>query len=241
MFKWRHLLLGVVITVLLVGIWREHGSAQDNDDGAEDRLELLSIDDTSPVFLQALAPDDKPITANFAPRLEIAFDGELKKPVVYAAIENTGWSLGALGLISNRLDPDEVYVALELWERLGNLVLRDDGQGMIFPLEYVNDLDGNEWSGFQLDVVLDESRGFRIYRVTEKDGLFVRGQIIQWDGRRANSERASYVVVPEPVFADLLLDFHIVALPAPILTPTLPPTPVIEEELTPTPISTPNP
>jgi hypothetical protein len=235
MIKQRYLLPSLVITVLLAGGWWERVRAQDGENGAENTLVLFSVDDERPVLFQALAPGDEPVTADFAPRLELSLDGELERPVIYVAVENTGWSLGAVGLTGDWLDPDETYVALELWERMGNLVLRDDGQGMMFPLVYVEDLDGDESPGFRLDVVIDQKRAFRIYRVVEEDGLYVRGQVIQWDGRLPDVERASYVVAPEPVTGDLLLDFHIIALPRPVLTPTPLSTPEIAREPTVTP------
>jgi hypothetical protein len=241
MIKRRIVFLSLVVAVLLAGVWWERVRAQDSEDGAEDTLVLFSVDGERPVLFQALAPGDEPVTADFAPRLELSLDSEQEQPVIYVAVENTGWSLGAVGLTGDRLDPDETYVALELWERMGNLVLRDDGQGMMFPLVYVEDLDGDEAPGFRLDVVIDQGRVFRVYRVTAEDGLFVRGQVIEWDGQIPNAERASYIVAPEPVSGDLLLDFHIIALPKPVLTPTPSPTAEITGEPTLTPPLTPGP
>jgi hypothetical protein len=214
-------------------------TAQDggNSGAANDHtLVLLSVDEAYPALFQALAPGDDPVSTNFDARLDVLLDDDQPQPVIYVAIENTGWSVGAVGLIGGNLDPDETYVALELWERMGKLVLRDDGQGMIFPLEYVDDLDGKGTPGFRLDVIIDQGRSFQIYRVVEDDGLFVWGRTPRLDGTVLNSELTSHVVAPVPVFGDLLLDFHIIALPEPRATRTPSPTPESADTLlTPTP------
>ena len=99
----------------------------DNSGTASDdhTLVLLSVDETRPALFQALAPGDDPVTTNFETRLDIPLDGEQMQnveaqSVIYVAIENTGWSVGAVGLIGGELDPDETYIALELWERMEN-------------------------------------------------------------------------------------------------------------------------
>jgi hypothetical protein len=232
MAKRRFRILGLVMILLPVGAWWGSVAAQDGDGaGAENTLTLVSVDEERPVLFQALAPGDEPVTANFTLRLDLSLDSDYDQNVIYVAVKNTGWSLGAVGLIGEMLDPDESYVALELWERMGNLVLRDDGQGMIFPLEYVEDLDGSGTPGFRLDAVIDQGRVFRVYRVVEGDGLYVWGRVVRLKGALPDSALASYVVAPEPVFGDLLLDFHIIALPPrPTRTPTFTPTPEISGE-----------
>ena len=119
-------------------------------------------------------------------------------------------------------------------------MLRDDGQGMIFPLEYVDDLDGDPdgdaTPGFRLDVVIDQGRTFRIYRVVEEGGLFIWGRTLRLDGQVPNSELVSHVVAPGPVFGDVLFDFHIIALPEPL--PTRTPAPTLETTVAP-PVPTP--
>jgi hypothetical protein len=229
-----------ITVVLLASALGGRVAAQDGGDSgaANDRtLVLLSVDDTRPALFQALAPGDDPVATNFETRLDVPLDGDQTQNVIYVAIENRGWSVGAVGLIGGELDPDETYIALELWERMGKLVLRDDGQGMIFPLEYVDDLDGNETPGFRLDIVIDQGRTFRIYRGVEDDGLFIWGRTLRLEGQVPDSELASHLVAPEPVFGDVLFDFHIIALPKPLPTRTPPPTPETAAEpltLTPT-------
>ncbi len=237
MMTWRSTMIAIIL-VLLGAVLGERVTAQDDGDSgaaSDNGLVLLSVDEAHPAFFQALAPGDDPVTTNFATRLDVPLEDDQTQNVIYVAIENTGWSEGAVGLIGGELDLDETYVALELWERMGKLVLRDDGQGMIFPLEYVEDLDGSGTPGFRLDVVIDQGRIFRIYRVVEGDGLSIWGRTVRLEGRVPESELASDVVAPEPVFGDLLLDFHIMALPQPLPTRTPSPTPVI----TPTPTTTP--
>jgi hypothetical protein len=212
-------------------------TAQDGGDSgmtSDHTLVLLSVDEARPALFQALAPGDDPVSTNFDTRLDVPLDDDQPQPVIYVAIENTGWSVGAIGLIGGELDPDETYIALELWKRMGKLVLRDDGQGMIFPLEYVDDLDVSGTPGFRLDVLIDQGRSLQIYRVVDGDGLFIWGRTLRLEGTTADSELTSDVVAPEPVFGDLLLDFHIIALPTPRPTP-LPTPEAIEEPLTPTP------
>ncbi len=74
---------------------------------------------------------------------------------------------------------------------MGNLVLRDDGHAMIFPLVYVEDLDGNETPGFRLDVVIDQGLIFRIYHVVDDGGLSVWGRTVRLEGRVPESELVS--------------------------------------------------
>jgi hypothetical protein len=213
-------IVGWALGILLAGVCWGIAGAQDGSSSGEDVLVLLRVDEERPVLFQALAPGDDPVQGNFAPRLEVTLAGEPETSVIYIAIDNRGWSVGAVGLIGAALDPDEEYIALELWERMGNLVVRDDGHGNMFPLVYTDDLDGDETPGFRLDVVIDQGRMFRIYRVVETAGLSIWGQTADWVGGLADTSRASYRVAPQPVFGDLLLDFHIVALPRRLPTPT---------------------
>jgi hypothetical protein len=213
-------IVGWALGILLAGAWWGMAGAQDGGSSGEDMLVLRRVDEERPVLFQALAPGDDPIPGNFEPRLEVPLADEPETPVIYIAIDNRGWSVGAVGLIGAALDPDEEYIALELWERMGNLVVRDDGHGNMFPLVYMDDLDGDETSGFRLDVTIDQGRMFRVYRVVETGGLSIWGQTAVWDGALADTSRVSYRVTPQPVFGDLLLDFHIVALPRRLPTPT---------------------
>jgi hypothetical protein len=232
-----------ITLVLVASVLGGRVTAQDGGaSGAADdhTLVLLSVDETRPALFQALAPGDDPVPTNFEARLDVPLDDEQTQSVIYVAIQNTGWSVGAVGLIGGELNPDGTYIALELWERMGKLVLRDDGQGMIFPLEYVDDLgggpDGEETPGFRLDVVIDQGRTFRIYRVLEEGGLFIWGRTLRLDGQVPDSELVSHVVAPGPVFGDVLFDFHIIALPEPL--PTRTPAPTLETTAAP-PVPTP--
>jgi hypothetical protein len=218
--RWFWVLIGLLLAVIVsAGI----AGAQDGDDEEDQPLVLLSVDAERPVLFQALEPGADPITANFTPRLEIPLDEEHDQPFIYTALENTGWSAGAIGLIADVFDPEGAYVALELWERMGKRVLRDDGSGLMFPLVYSDDLDGEDTPGFRVDLVVDQGRVFRIHRVlddTESSGLPLRGQILGLNGIYVQTERTSLRVDPTPVLGDLLLDTHIIALPRQLVTPT---------------------
>ena len=236
MRTWRSTTLAIIV-VLCTAVGGRVAAQEDGDSGptSDHTLVLLSVDEARPALFQALAPGDSPVTSNFDTRLDVPLDGDQPQNVIYIAIENTGWSVGEIGLIGGGLDPNETYLALELWERMGKLVLRDDGQGMIFPLEYVDDLDGSGTPGFRLDVVIDQGRTLQIYRVVEDDGLFTWGRTLRLEGLVPDSELASDVVAPEPVFGDLLLDFHIIALPPrPTRTPSPTPEFITTPALTPT-------
>jgi hypothetical protein len=228
----KRLIIGAVVVIGLSGAVWGMVRAQEGDEDPAHVLTLLSVDAGRPALFQLLAPGDDPVTEHFTPRLDVPLDLDQPPAVIYVAVENTGWSRGAVGLIDeDMLDPDATYVALEVWERLGRLVLRDDGQGVSFPLVYLEDLDGDETPGFRFDAVIDQKRLFRIYRVVESGGLAIWGQTAAWDNDRLITGRASYTIASEPVFGDLLLDFHIIALPEPAATPTPTPTP---EPVTPT-------
>jgi len=218
--RWIRVLIGLLLAVIVTG---GIAAAQDGGDEENQPLVLLSVDGERPVLFQALEPGADPLTAAFTPRLEIPLDEEHDQPLIYTALENTGWSAGAIGLIADVFDPEAEYVTLELWERMGKRVIRDDGRGLMFPLVYTDDLDGDETPGFRLDMVTDQGRIFRIYRVveqTESGGLPVRGQTVRLAGIHILTERTSVHVDPVPVLGDLLLDTHIIALPRQLVTPT---------------------
>ncbi len=218
--RWNRVLIGLLLAVSISG---GIAGAQDGDDEENPPLVLLSVDAERPVLFQALEPGADPVTASFTPRLEIPLDGEPDQPMIYAALENTGWSAGAIGLIADVFDPEAEYVALELWERMGKRVVRDDGRGLMFPLVFTDDLDGDETPGFRLDVVIDQGRVFRIYRAlddADSGGLPVRVQTVRLDGIHVLAERISLHIDPAPVLGDLLLDTHIIALPRQLVTPT---------------------
>jgi hypothetical protein len=215
-----------ICALLLVIILAVTGAVRAQDGDEADSLTLFGYDAARPVLFQPLAPDEAPQTANFMTRLEVAPD-EMDETIVYVAVENTGWSEGAVGLISPRLSPDETYVALEVWERVGAITLRDDGSGLAFPVEYVEDLDGDDAPGFRFDALIAQMVMFRIYRVTDENGALVLARTPTRDGVLVDLERVSYTIDPEPVFGDLILDFHIIALPEPVPTPEATVTPEV--------------
>ena len=215
---------------VLTGITGIAIHAQDDDD-ANSRLILFNYDSERPTLFQSLAQDDAPDPFAFVSRLTVLSGDDLANAElpesIYIAIENTAWSEGAIGLSGAALARPDDYVALEVWVRMGNMVLRDDGQGLMFPLEYVSDLtrDQNDEAvpGFRLDVLIMQHRTFRLYRVDEDGGLPVWGKIHVREGLFVDAPFVSFQVDPTPVLGDLLLDLHIIALPEPS-TPE--PTPV---------------
>jgi hypothetical protein len=216
--RWIRVLIGLLLVVIISG---GIAGAQDGD-GENPALLLISVDAERPVLFQVVEPGADPVTADFTPRLEIPLDEEHEQALIFTALENTGWSTGAIGLVAEVFDPEADYVVLELWERIGKLTVRDDGHGLVFPLIYSDDLDGDDTPGFRLDLATDQGRIFCIYRVIDSadGGLLVRGQTAHVNGVHVETERVSLLIDPAPVLGDLLLDAHIIALPRPILTPT---------------------
>jgi hypothetical protein len=227
------------------GIDRAHESALSSaqtgaqPDDAEPLLVLFNYDPEHPALFQALALDAAPDPRAFAPRLELLPDAEAPQSdlpeTIYIAIENTAWSEGAVGLTGSELSREAEYVMVEVWLRMGHLVLRDDGQGLFFSLTYERDLgetqDSEDVPGFRLDVLIMQQRMFRLYRVVEEEGLSVWGTTHVRDGNLVDSQLISTQIDPMPVFGDLVFDFHIVGLlaptPTPEVTPTLLPEPAV--------------
>lgn len=244
-----------IVWYVVVGLLLVPGAlavnAQDDAAADEPYLTVFNTDSTQPVLFQPLGWGAEPDARAFTPRLTL--DDSLPD-TIYLALENTGWSNGAIGLLGTSLSPDADYVLLEIWERLGNRVLRDDGQGMMFPLVYVEDLSAGAADepvpGFQLDLLTDKHRLFQLYQVVDGEGRSIWGNHYVRDGLYVQPQLVSYVVDPDPVWGDLVLDVHIIALPdvtpdvtPPTPTPTITPAPTATPTATPTltPTTTPTP
>ncbi len=101
MMTWRSTMIAIILVLLGAALGERVTAQDDGDSGAasDNGLVLLSVDEARPAFFQALAPGDDPVTTNFATRLEVPLDDDQTQNVIYVAIENTGWSEGAVGLI----------------------------------------------------------------------------------------------------------------------------------------------
>ena len=229
--------LGVAILVL-TGVFSaglDAGHAQDRPD---DTLVICGCDPAHPVLFQPLVPDSAPDPAAFVSTLELPLLTSQTPSVLYVAIENRGWSEGAIGLIGSGLSADDTYIALEVRSnRAGGYTLRQDGRGLGFPLRYVADLDGKGSPGFQLDVLVGQMAAFRIYRVVETGGVSLRATTNVRQGQIVTPQRATYEVNPDAVLGGLTFEFHIAALPRlqPAALPTSTPSAATPASASPTP------
>lgn len=209
------LLLGAI---LLLGAADQFARAQDggadDDDAADDTLVLLSADPAIPTLFQPLALDDLPDPDGLAWRVTLTAEDQIDTPLIYVAVANTGWSAGAVGVISDLLDSNGAYVAAEVRDRgMAGYVVREDGQGLVSDLVYEPDLDADGAPGFRFDVMIGQPRTFRIFRVVEEDGLLLLGKTSTLTEAGRVQERRQIQIDPEPVFGDVLFEFHIRALP----------------------------
>jgi hypothetical protein len=210
------LLLGAI---LLLGAADQLARAQDggDDDGdtaADDTLLLFGVDPASPTLLQPLASGDLPDPDAFTRRVTLTAEDQIDTPLIYVAIANAGWSAGALGLISHLLEANEAYILAEVRDRgMAGYTVREDGQGLVFDLVYEPDLDTDGAPGFRFDVLIGQPRTFRVFRVEEEGGLLLlaRTSVLTETGRV--QDRRQVHIDPEPVFGDLLFEFHIESLP----------------------------
>jgi hypothetical protein len=195
------LLVGLQLAVVLVTV-----TAQEDD---APLLTLTSPDPAHPVQFQVIAPGETPTTAGFTSRLDIPADADPDTHIIYVTIQNTGWSEGVIGLISERLSPDDRYVALEV-DADGAPI---DG-GLVFELTYDADLEG-----FVLPVLIAQVRALAVFRVVDDGGMAFAGQTNVRNGDLVVQNVFETVVDPEPVFAPFVLECHIVARPIPPAEP----------------------
>ncbi len=178
-------------------------------------LALISPDVAHPVQFQLIALGEVPASAGFTSTLELAAisdtdpEPESAAHIVYVAIENTGWSQGVIGLISDTLDPEAAYVALEVDAEGAPLA-----GGLAFELAYDEQLEG-----FTLPVLIDRVRTFGVFRV-DVEGEPFTGQTNRRTAGRVMPEAVEYAIDPEPVFAPFVLECHIVARAIPTPAPT---------------------
>ncbi len=223
MRRWlRNLVIAVLAALLLAGGVGAMVRAQDGDDPAaeeDDDLLLFSADPAFPVLFQALAPGDVAESSRFQAQITLGAEDRAETPLVYVALENTGWSQGAIGVISDRLDANADYVALEVRDRgMAGYAVREDGQGLVVSLAYDPEIGPDGEPSFRFDMVIGAMRAFRIFRVADEGlTLFAQQNTLVNDARV--QERTIVTVDPEPVFGDLVLEVHIEARPAPDNTP----------------------
>ncbi len=188
------LLIGAALLIALPGAFAQ--------DDAEPPITLTLV--STDALFQALEPGAQPLNADFVRRLDYSTDTD--QSVIYVAIQNTGWSAGTVGLISEALDAEAQYVALEV-DKDGSP--RTDG--LAFALVYDAELD--EAGGFVLPVLIAQGQALAIFRVIEDGGLAVAGITnVREDGTVVQSAFEA-TVDAEPVFGALVLELHIVALP----------------------------
>lgn len=181
------------------------------DEPAPDALTLRSVDADFPVWFQALEPDEAAQAAALRPQITLSAGDRSATPLVYVAVENTGWSEGTVGLFSDLLDSSAEYVALEVRDRgMPGYAVREDGQGVVVPLTYDADLGPDGEAGFRLHLVIGAIHSFRVFRVAD-DGLMVFAQQSSFEGGAHVRERTLVTVDPAPVFGDLVLETHIEA------------------------------
>lgn len=208
------LLLGAIF---LIGAADQLARAQDggdDDDAAEDTLLLFGADSAIPTLLQPLPLGDLPDPDAFARRVTLTAEDQIDTPLIYVAIDNTGWSAGAVGVISDLLEANGAYIAAEVRDRgMAGYTVREDGQGLVFDLVYEPDLDTDGSPGFRLDVLIGQPRTFRIFRVVEEDGLLLLAKTSTLTTVGRVQDRVQVQIDPEPVFGDLLFEFHIESLP----------------------------
>ncbi|MCD4685460.1 MAG: hypothetical protein K8S97_05955 [Anaerolineae bacterium] len=216
-------LTGLLLAIILLSVPGLSVRAQDGGDGddpVEDTLILLNADPAIPTLIQAINPDDPPDYLRLARRITLTAEEQAATPLIYVAVANTGWSAGAVGVISDLLNANGTYVVAEVRDRgMAGYAVREDGQGLVFDLVYEPDLDAVGVPGFRFDVLIGQPRTFRIFRVVEDGGLLllVKTSVLTNAGRE--QERRQVVIDPDPVFGDLLFEFHIEALPEVIDTP----------------------
>ncbi len=191
-------LLGLGIIILLVILAAPGVVAQ--DDHSPLTLALISTDS----LFQPLAPGDAPINTNFVRHLDITTDTE--QFVIYVAIQNTGWSAGTISIISDALDTEAEYVAVEL-----NTAGGPRTNGFVFPLTYDDEIDDS--GGFSLSVLIAQSRALGIFRVVEDGGTTISGFTNAREEGVITQSTVEVTVDLEPVFGPLVLELHIIALP----------------------------
>lgn len=193
-YRWR-LALPLVVLMFVVPLT-----------AAQDDTTTLTLTSTDALF-QPLASTEAPLSADFTRELTISTD--TGQPIIYVAISNTGWSSGTLILVSEGLEPDAPYVALEV---------DADGApragGLAFNLPYDPDLEG-----FVLEVLIAQTRTFGVFRVVDAEGLGFAGHINVHNGNFVIQQLAEVMVDPEPVFAPLVLECHIVVRLIPVAEP----------------------
>jgi hypothetical protein len=174
-------------------------SAQDNPPPL---LTLTSPDSAHPVQFQILAEDEFPISSKFSPRENIQAGTHNVR--VYAALENTGWSEGVIGLLSSRQSPDAQYVALEV-DKEGVPVKN----GQAFELVYQENA-GDE-GAFALRVLIDQPRTFGMFRVMTGSGAAFTGQTAVRDEDTVIQHPVEYQIDPQSPFGTIVLECHIIA------------------------------
>lgn len=225
--RWHTLALVVIAALLVIGSGPGAVGAQDGgepDDPDRFPLTLLSVDAAYPARFQLLAPGEDPTIEGLQPQITISAEDALAMPLVYISIRNTGWSQGAVGVVSAALDPDAEYVVLEVRDLgMAGYTIREDGQALVFPLVYHSDLTPNladdDTPGFRFDMVIGQIVPLRMFRVVEDGGLLLfaqQGTLL--DGSR-QLERVTLMIDPEPVFGDLLFEGHIEARPGQLAAP----------------------
>lgn len=237
----RHIRIGgllALIAALLPGVIGLPGvRAQDGDDNAALLFSLVSAERDNPLQFQPLAPGEIPVIGGFVPRLDVTTDTDPTRNLIYISIANTAWSTGSIGILSDAIDPDARYVALQLRRPPRPDIaydLQTNGRGLAFELEHVEDLrDGQP--GLRLDVVLNAGMMFGVFRVTEVGGASFTGQTHVREGAYVNARTVRYQFDPAPLLGPFVLDCHILALPE---TPAPPPVevPAAAEEAGETPL-----
>lgn len=198
----------IIVGLALMGLESVMVDAQ-----TEPALVLLSVDPVAPVQFQRLEPGDSPNSANFTDRLEIEFNPD--RPLVYVILQNTGWSEGAIGLMSSMLSPDESYVALEVLRDGNRYTLREGG--LAFELDYQENLGNSDEAGFQMHMLISQMQTFAIYRIVDSsEGLIFSGYTNTRTSTTVVPSPVEYRVDPVPVFDRIVLDCHIVALIVPL-------------------------
>lgn len=225
--RWHTLALIVIAALLVIGGGPGAVGAQDGDEAGESAsfpLTLLSVDEAYPARFQLLAPGELPTVEGLQPQITISAEDALAMPRAYISIRNTGWSQGAVGVISDTLAPDAEYVALEVRDLgMAGYTIREDGQALVFPLVYYSDLtpglEDEETPGFRFDMTIGQIVPLRVFRLVEDGGLTLfaqQGTLV--DGSR-QLERMMLMIDPEPVFSDLLFEGHIEARPGQFAAP----------------------
>jgi hypothetical protein len=181
------------------------------DAQTEPALVLLSVDPVAPVQFQRLEPGDSPNSTNFTDHLEIEFNPD--RPLVYVILQNTGWSEGAIGLMSSMLSPDESYVALEVLPDGNRYTLREGG--LAFELDYQENLGDSGESGFRMHMLISQMQTFAIYQIADSEGVVFRGYSNTRTSTTVVPSPVEYRVDPAPVFDRIVLDCHIVAFIVP--------------------------